>query len=125
DGAQQDNSTIAIASRSDDGAIGREDWYAVGGGEAGYIAPYPPDPTVVYAGDYEGSITRFDKKTGQLKSITVQPQLSDGGGAAVLEHRFQCTAPILLSPHDPNVLDHGGDLLFKTTDAGRHWHAVH
>ena len=38
-GAQQDNSTVAIASRSDDGAIGRDDWYAVGGGEAGYIAP--------------------------------------------------------------------------------------
>src|SRR5882757_682381 len=33
-GAQQDNSTIAIASRTDDGTIGRESWYAVGGGEA-------------------------------------------------------------------------------------------
>src|SRR5258706_193480 len=31
-GAQQDNTTIAIASRSDDGSIGRADWYAVGGG---------------------------------------------------------------------------------------------
>src|SRR5262252_5169349 len=47
-GAQQDNSTIAIASRSDDGTIGRADWYDAGGGEAGYLAPYPPDPTVVY-----------------------------------------------------------------------------
>src|ERR1019366_3962378 len=35
-GAQQDNSTVAIASRSDDGAIGRDDWYEIGGGEAGY-----------------------------------------------------------------------------------------
>src|SRR6185312_3415076 len=43
-GAQQDNSTIAIKSYDDDGVIGRQDWYAVGGGESGYIAPYPPDP---------------------------------------------------------------------------------
>ena len=43
-GAQQDNSTIAIASRSDLGTIGRESWYAVGGGEAGYIAPILPTP---------------------------------------------------------------------------------
>jgi photosystem II stability/assembly factor-like uncharacterized protein len=123
-GAQQDNSTIAIASRSDAGAIGRADWYPVGGGEAGYIAPYPPDPNIVYAGDYEGTITRFDKRTGQTKNITVQPELSDGGGAAPLEHRFQWTAPILISPHDPNTLYHGGERLFKTTDGGMHWEAI-
>jgi len=67
-GAQQDNSTVGIASRSDSGEIDRPDWYPVGGGEAGYIAPYPPDPNVVYAADYEGNLTRFDKRTGQVQS---------------------------------------------------------
>ena len=123
-GAQQDNSTIAIASRSDNGTIDRPDWYDVGGGEAGYIAPYPPDPNIVYAGDYQGKITRFDKRTGQLKNITVQPEISDGEGAANLEHRFQWTAPIMISPHDPNTLYHGGERLFKTTDGGMHWEAI-
>jgi photosystem II stability/assembly factor-like uncharacterized protein len=123
-GAQQDNSTIAIASRGDEGSIGRSEWYSVGGGEAGYIAPYPPDPDIVYAGDYEGTITRFDKRTGQVKSVAEQPELSDGGGAANLEHRFQWTAPIMISPHDPNTLYHGGERLFKTTDAGMHWEAI-
>ena len=123
-GAQQDNSTIAIASRSDDGSIGRADWYAVGGGEAGYIAPYPPDPFIVYAGDYQGTLTRYDRHTGQVKSVTASPELSDGRGAAVLDHRFQWTAPLLISPHDPNVLYHGGERLFKTTDGGMHWEAI-
>jgi len=123
-GSQQDNSTIAIASRSDDGSIDRADWYAVGGGEAGYIAPYPPDPNIVYAGDYEGLITRFDKRTGQTKNITLHPELSDGSGAANLEHRFQWTAPILISPHDPNTLYQAGERLFKTTDGGMHWEAI-
>ena len=123
-GAQQDNSTIAIASRSDNGEIDTPDWYAVGGGEAGYIAPSPADPNIVYAGDYEGVITRFDKRTGQAKNISVQPEISDGGGAAALEHRFQWTAPILISPHDPNTLYHGGERLFKTTDGGMHWDAI-
>src|SRR5712692_1741206 len=76
-GAQQDNSTVAIASRSDDGAIGRDNWYEVGGGEAGYIAPNPTDPNIVYAGDYQGNITRFDRRTNQVKSIAVWPELSD------------------------------------------------
>ncbi len=123
-GAQQDNSTIAIASRSDDGTIGRPDWYAVGGGEAGYIAPSPLDPNIVFAGDYEGLITRFDKRTGQTKNITSSPEVSDGNGAADLEHRFQWTAPILISPNDPHVLYHGGERLFKTTDEGMHWEAI-
>src|SRR5256885_14330741 len=34
-GAQQDNSTIAIASRDDEGVIGRQDWDEVGGGANG------------------------------------------------------------------------------------------
>src|SRR5271169_5673784 len=123
-GAQQDSGTVAIASRSDDGSIDRQDWYDVGGGEAGYIAPYPPDPNIVYAADYQGNITRFDKHIGQVKSITEQPELSDAYGAANLEHRFQWTAPVVLSPHDPNTLYHGGERLFKTTDSGVHWQAI-
>jgi photosystem II stability/assembly factor-like uncharacterized protein len=123
-GSQQDSGTVAIASRSDDGAIDRSDWYDVGGGEAGYIAPYPPDPNIVYAADYQGNITRFDKRIGQVKSITEQPELSDAWGAANLEHRFQWTAPVMISPHDPNTLYHAGERLFKTTDGGVHWQAI-
>jgi hypothetical protein len=96
----------------------------VGGGEAGYIAPYPPDPNIVYAADYQGNITRFDKHIGQVKSITEFPELSDAYGAANLEHRFQWTAPVLISPNDPNTLYHGGERLFKTTDGGAHWQAI-
>lgn len=123
-GAQQDSGTVAIVSRSDEGFIDRPDWYDVGGGEAGYIAPYPPDPTVVYAADYQANITRYDRHTGQIKAITEMPELSDARGAANLEHRFQWTAPVLISPHDPNTLYHAGERLFKTTDGGVHWEAI-
>jgi photosystem II stability/assembly factor-like uncharacterized protein len=123
-GAQQDSGTVAIASRSDDGSISSSDWYDVGGGEAGYIAPDPRDPEIVYAADYQGNITRYDRHIGQVKEITEQPELSDAHGAANLEHRFQWTAPVLISPHDPNTLYHGGERLFKTTDGGVHWTAI-
>jgi len=123
-GSQQDSSSVAIASRSDSGSIGRDNWYEVGGGEAGYIAPNPADPNIVYAGDYQGNITRFDRRTNQVKSVAVWPELSDGRGAAPLEHRFQWTAPIVISPHDPNTIYYGGERIFKTTDGGTHWEAI-
>ena len=123
-GPQQDSGTVAIASRSDDGSISSSDWYDVGGGEAGYIAPDPRDPNIVYAADYQGNITRYDRKIGQVKAITEQPELSDAHGAANLEHRFQWTAPVMISPHDPNTLYHGGEVLFKTTDGGVHWQPI-
>jgi photosystem II stability/assembly factor-like uncharacterized protein len=123
-GAQQDNTTVAIASRGPHGSIGRPDWYSVGGGESGYIAPDPRNPDIVYAGGYQGAITQFDKKTNLTRQITVFPELTDGEGAARLAHRFQWTAPLMLSPHDPNTLYHAGERLFKTTDAGMRWTAI-
>src|SRR5260370_11041492 len=67
--AQQDNSTVAIATRSDHGALDRTNWYDVGGGESGYIAPDPNDANIVYAGSYGGYLTRYNKKTGQLQAV--------------------------------------------------------
>jgi photosystem II stability/assembly factor-like uncharacterized protein len=123
-GAQQDNSTVAIASRSDDGLIDEDDWYSVGGGESGYIAPDPRDPNIVYAGDYEGNITRFDRRTNQVQNVSVFPELTDARGAAPLAHRFQWTSPIVTSPQDPSTVYYGGERVFKTTDGGVHWEAI-
>jgi photosystem II stability/assembly factor-like uncharacterized protein len=123
-GAQQDNTTVGIASQGFIGGISERDWYPVGGGESGYIAPYPPDPEIVYAGEYQGQITRFNKHTGEVKDISVIPQLTDAVGAAKLDHRFQWTAPLLISPHDPNLLLHAGERIFETSDQGEHWTAI-
>jgi photosystem II stability/assembly factor-like uncharacterized protein len=123
-GAQQDSGTVGIATRSDDGPIDRTDWYGVGGGEAGYIAPDPNDPLVTYAADYEGLITRYDKRTGQLKNITNQTQLADAGGAAALEHRFPWTSVVMISPNDPKTLYHAGERLYKSNDGGMSWEAI-
>ena len=45
---QQDSGTVAIASRSDYGAIGFRDWHPVGGDERDYDLPDPADPDIVY-----------------------------------------------------------------------------
>jgi photosystem II stability/assembly factor-like uncharacterized protein len=120
-GAQQDNSTVGIASASPDGVIDRPDWYDVGGGESGYIAPDPTDPQIVYAGSYGGEITRYDHRTGELQNMNPWPVNPIGWGAADLKHRFQWTEPIVFSPHDPQTMYFAGEVLFKTTNGGMSW----
>ncbi|MBV9609730.1 MAG: glycosyl hydrolase, partial [Acidobacteria bacterium] len=99
-GAQQDNTTVAIASQNPNGetegagVIGREWWYDVGGGESGYIAPDPRDANIVYSGDNGGLLARFDKRTGQEQLISVLPLDVSGHGASDIEHRFQWTEPV-------------------------------
>jgi photosystem II stability/assembly factor-like uncharacterized protein len=122
-GAQQDNSTVAIKSYDDDGVIGRQDWYDVGGGESGYIAPYPPEPNIVYAGA-ESLVTRFDKRTQQTVDISVWPLDVSGNGAESLKHRFNWTSPLLVSPHDPDTLYWAAERIFKSTDHGQSWTAI-
>jgi photosystem II stability/assembly factor-like uncharacterized protein len=123
-GAQQDNSTVAIASRSRERGIGVTDWYAVGGGESGWIAPKPGNPDVVYAGSYGGEITRYDRQTEEQRQVVAWPQLAIGRGAKDLKYRFQWNAPILISRHDPNTLYHAAQMLLVSHNEGQAWEEI-
>jgi photosystem II stability/assembly factor-like uncharacterized protein len=123
-GAQQDNSTVATASRSGEAGIGARDWYEVAGCESGYIAPKPGDPAVTYAGCYGGYIGRKDERTGQERAIAVWPDNPMGWGAEGMKYRFQWTFPIVASRHDKDVLYAAGNVVFRTRNEGSSWEAV-
>ncbi|HYY68323.1 MAG TPA: hypothetical protein VE734_01205 [Terriglobales bacterium] len=123
-GAQQDNSTVAIATYDDQGTIGRRDWYDVGGGESGYIAPDPRDANVVYAGSGGGYVTRFDKRIMQAQDISPWPMDAEGHGASSLKYRLGWTEPLLVSVHDPDVIYTAGEVLFRSKDHGMSWEVI-
>lgn len=123
-GAQQDNSTISVASRSSMAGITESDWYEVGGGESGYVAVRSDDPNIVYTGNYQGYIARYDHRNRQARNIAVWPELASGWGAKDQKYRFQWTFPILLSPHDPNILSITGNHVFRSTDEGNSWEII-
>lgn len=123
-GAQQDNSTVGILTRSDHGYIDRPDWDAVGGGESGYIAVDPRDSNIVYAGSYSGYITRFDRRTSQAQDVQQWPNDPDGHSAAEQKYRYTWTMPMVLSPHDPNVLYNAAQYVFRSSDSGHSWQII-
>ncbi|MEZ4569925.1 MAG: glycosyl hydrolase [Thermomicrobiales bacterium] len=120
-GAQQDNTTMSVPSRSDFVAIVTPDWRVVGGGESGYIAVDQDDPDIIYAGAQTGRMTRLDLGSGHAKNITVWPEPTAGRAAGDLAYRWNWTSPIHLSPHDSKVLYSGGNHLFRSTDGGQSW----
>jgi photosystem II stability/assembly factor-like uncharacterized protein len=124
-GNMQDLGTASGPSNSlSTAGIGRADWHRVGGGETGNTAPDPSDPKVVYAGEYFGYISRYDHRTRQERNVSIHPLDTSGIGAEEFRYRFQWTAPILISPHDSNIVYHGANVLLKTTNAGMTWTAI-
>ena len=122
-GAQQDNSTLSVPSRTDSPAITASQWYAVGGGESGYIAVRPDNPDVVYAGSYN-LLTRYDHASHDVRNITPWPADVSGAGAKDAKYRFQWTSPMFLSPHDPRVLYHAANVVFRSHDEGQSWDVI-
>jgi photosystem II stability/assembly factor-like uncharacterized protein len=123
-GAQQDNSTICIPSRTQSGGIGRDTWQILGGCESGYIAVHPDTTSISYAGCYGGYLDRQDSRTGQERNVMVWPDNPMGYGGAQLRHRFQWTFPIVLSPHDPGTIYAGGERVFQSRNGGQSWTAI-
>ena len=123
-GSQQDNTSISVPSRSNHGAITATEWFIIGGGEAGYVQTHPENPDIVYAGEYMGIMTRYDRSKDLAKSVAVWQDDYSGWGAKDWKYRFQWTYPILISQHDSNVLYCSGNHVFKTTNEGQSWEAI-
>jgi photosystem II stability/assembly factor-like uncharacterized protein len=122
-GAQQDNSALCGPSRFA-GGIPLQEWYDPGGGESGYIEAKPDEPDVTFGGDNSGLMTRKDHRTDFLRVVSVWPDSPDGHAVSESRYRFQWTAPILISPHDPGLIYTGGNVVFKSTDQGQSWTAI-
>lgn len=124
-GAQQDNSTVRIDSRSlGYGGITEDNWESTAGGESGWIAPDPDNNEIVYGGSYGGYLVRYNHETGERRRIDVWPDNPMGWGADSLDQRFQWNFPILFSKHDNNTLYAASNRLFKTTNEGQSWEAI-
>ena len=123
-GAQQDNSSMSVPSRTDNDAITLTEWYEIGGGESGYIAVRPDNPNVILAGAQQGILTRYDHERKQELDIAVWPESTRGYGSEDFKFRTNWTSPMVFSPHDTNVVYYGSHVVHRSTSDGRQWDVI-
>lgn len=123
-GGQQDNSTVAISSRTNGEGIDWKDWYAVAGGESAFLAFDPDNPKLIYGGTYQGNIDKWDAATRESKPIKEYPELGLSVAPKDSKYRYNWNAPIITSPHNRKTIYHAGNVVFKSTDEGQSWTTI-
>ncbi len=146
-GGLQDNGTWGGPSRSQyQNGIMNRDWEFFVGGDGFHVQIDPEDPDLIlYAESQGGAITRFNRATGQSQSIrpraprrqtqnisTEQQRfMRQSSGTNIspapepgTQYRFNWSAPIVLSPHNPRTIYFGGNVLFKSVNRGDTWSVI-
>ncbi len=143
-GGAQDNWSMCGPSRTlNRWGIRNSDWQMVGTGDGFQTRTDPDDGRTVYATSQDGNLTRFDLRTGQVRSIrprlsgpAVADQGSDSlrqepprGGApplvrgapAGVADRPNWDAPYILSPHSTRRLYWASNYVYRSDDRGETW----
>ncbi|MBN1274070.1 MAG: hypothetical protein JXB26_17540 [Candidatus Aminicenantes bacterium] len=95
-------------------------WESAPGGEGTLIAIDPTNPAVVYSSSFYGRLMRSEFKDGRWITKNIAPQADKNGPLL----RGQWLAPTIISPHDPNVIYHGFQFLFRSRDKGETWEKI-
>ncbi|MDE2483399.1 MAG: glycosyl hydrolase [bacterium] len=93
-------------------------------GDGQYAMPDPRDSHIIYEDTHFGDLTRRDLRTGEARYISPQPIIAFGTGAGSFPLRFNWSAPLLISRHDPNVLYYGANVLLRSRDQGQSWQTI-
>ena len=111
-GAQQDSGAVGTPSRSIHSDISNRDWEGLcAGGEAGYTAPDPLHPEILFG----GTVSRCNVLTGESKNVSPER----GGTAGQFRHAW--TQPLVFSKADRHALYYANQFLYKTTNGGESW----
>jgi photosystem II stability/assembly factor-like uncharacterized protein len=124
----QDNGSWCGPSSVRSGPILPEDWYRVGGGDGFYTAVDPTNYEIVYSESQNGNLGRYDLSTGERVSIRPRGASQRFGSVNIVpappegtEIRFNWNTPLVLSPHNPEVVYAGGNYFFRSMNRGDTW----
>ncbi len=118
-GSIQDNGTWMGPVTHRPGIDPKHQWKSMPGGEASYIAIDPSDPNTYYSESFYGRIQRSDL-SGPVTTKRIVPRAEKGEPPL----RGNWLAPFIISPHNPYIIYHGMQYLFRSLDKGDNWERI-
>ncbi len=117
-GLQDNGSWKGPSTMRSGGSIPFEAWTRVGGGDGMYNVADWKDSRWLYNESQFGPLQRVDQLTGENTGIRYsRPQGQPG-------LRWNWNAPILVSPHDSDVIYHGANVLLRSSFRGETWEEI-
>lgn len=114
-GTWKGSSTTDLTQPGGFWAQGGDGWEFLNGGDGMQIQVDPRDASVVYTGFQFGNYQRGGKDGGEVRPQALWDE-------APL--RFNWNTPILLSPHNADILYLGANKLYRSMDRGQSWTAI-
>ena len=94
--------------------------YAPGGEGSNHVID-PRQPDIVYSAGFYGTLSRSDlTKERQERTRIIMPKMYENEPKL----RGQWLAPFILSPHNPDIVYHGMQYLFRSPDMGSTWERI-
>ena len=121
---QQDNSTIAIDSRVVDDGIGEMHWDVMRAGESSTVAVDPNNPRYVYSTYFASNFVEWDRDIDNTRMVMPYPTRVTGEQPKNLKYRANWNGPVIVSPHNPNVIYYGSQYVMKSSDRGVTWETL-
>lgn len=95
-------------------------WESAPGGEGTHIAVDPTNSNILYSSSFYGRLQRSEFKNGVWVSVSIVPKASEGEPPL----RGQWMAPTIISPHNPSVIYHGMQYLYRSMNRGDTWERI-
>ncbi len=115
-GLQDNGSQMGPSTKRDYSLIRFEDWQRVGGGDGMYNVFDWKNNRYLYNESQFGPLQRIDLLTGETKSIAYRN--------IDREMRWNWNSPILISPHNSDVIYHAGNKLVRSSFRGETWEVI-
>ena len=112
-GTQDNGSHVAYHTNPAGGPVYLEMWERVGSGDGMHIVFDDCDNRYLYSESQFGNISRLDLWTGARDSIRHDDEL-----------RWNWNAPVLVSPHDCEVVFHAANKLLRSSNRGETWEVL-
>lgn len=126
-GGLQDNGTWVGPSNSlYEAGILKRHWKGLAYGDGYFAVPIPGAEHKVYTNLQGGVPFLVDSRYGNVQNIHPYPTITGSAGDAIEFHkyRFNWDSPLLISPHDPEVVYMAGNVVFRSNDRGNSWKVI-